>query len=500
MINPTQKMVLKKTFPEAFKKEERDNYIADFPDLVDLVGDDGRIKFLLFDGTATETYILQDNEYHCPQQKQLPPNMQIPRLDEVLAYAQKHDISGESGDLGVCTECTNLYEKLLEVHQTISELPDPGLYHVLALWDFHTHCMEKANYSPIIYFFSVAERGKSRTVKAMTWIARRGIRKGDIRDAQLIRDCTHLRASIAFDMTDFWDSVTSSGSRDVVLNRYEKGLTVSRVNRPEKGAFQDTDFYDVFGPTVLATNEIIQEIADTRSLPIVMVKSTRDFEDDVVPETFLPYLEQLVAWRMVHLRDEWEKPRKIAKSRLGDIIRPLHQILLNIAPQYEESLINIVNNISKTKLTERSNGLVADILLSMGRAENFSSETGIPALVNGVLSCQIVTNLLNEGKDEKERFRSRRVGTIIKSLGFKSTPTSNHTLGFFWKGDLLTRLLVEYGVSISPNEKERIHIHETPESPESPESENTNIPDNITPDQAYEDLFDKAKEIFGVIE
>jgi len=380
--------------------KEKKRYCADFPELVDIVKDGEKVKFLVFDGSVQESHKLQDITYYCPQSQQLPPNMQIPRLDRILTYAQNHGVSGDSGISGVCTACTQLYENLLQLHQSISEMPDPGFYHILTLWDFHTHAMEKARYSPIIYFYSVAERGKTRTMKGMTWVARRGIRKGDIKDAQLIRDCTHLKASMAFDMTDFWESVKNAGSQDVILNRYERGLTVSRINRPEKGAFQDTDFYDVFGPTLLATNEIIADIADTRAIPITMIKSERDFENEVDPDELLAFNEQLVAWRMVHLKEEWEQPKKVLRSRLGDIVRPLHQILLRVAPYYEVEFKEIVQKVSETKLTEKSSSITAEILASIHKTVEAGNA------INGVFACQLVTNTLNEGKDEKEKLKS----------------------------------------------------------------------------------------------
>ena len=431
------------------KGRQRTEYIADFPDLVDIVADGKEIKFLTFDGEVSSFAILQDRKYYCPQRDQFPPYMQIARLDEVLKYARNHKLTDDTDVSGIptpptnnCPECLNLYNKLYQLHQSISEMPDPGFYHILTLWDFHTHSVDRAEYSPIIYFYSVAERGKTRTIKGMLGVARRGIRKGDIKDAQLIRDCTDLRASLGFDMTDFWESVKTAGSQDVILNRYEQGLTVSRINRPDKGKFRDTDFYDVFGPTLLATNEIIADIADTRSIPITMIKSERDFEDEVKRNDLLPYMEQLAAWRMAHGKEKWEQPNKLVRSRLGDIIRPLHQILIHVAPDYQAAFAEIIEKVKQTKLTEKSNSLTAEVLLSISKTIKDGN------LVNGVFASQLVTNSVNEGKDEREKFKSRRIGSIIKSLGFKPTVTATGALGFLYRETLLTRLLGEYGVLV----------------------------------------------------
>ncbi|KKM73632.1 hypothetical protein LCGC14_1408420 [marine sediment metagenome] len=467
---------------EKKKKDTKVFYKADFDDLIDIVLNDDHIKFLTSDQELRDDVTIDGVVYQPPPQTGLPPNLQIPRSDKVLAYARNHDKSGGTGVSGACRGCTLLYKKLLDYHTNISELPDKDLYHLLVIWDFHTYLIEKANFSPMIYFYSIAERGKSRTLKGMVNVAFRGIRKGDITDAQLIRDCTHLRATIAFDMMDFWEKIKNAGSVDVILNRYERGMTVSRVNRPDRGAFQDTDYYDVFGPTVLATNEIISTIADTRAIPIVMIKSDKDFEEEVSPKKALPLKEELTAFRLAHYNDPFPSVPKIVKSRLGDITKPLYQILSLIYPISKEEYTNIINNttpivktevrlsthstfinlirkIEKTKLVEKIGSIDSDIIQAWVDVKGES--------IGGVLACQLVTTEFNAEKDEREKLSSRRVGNRLKSYGFQPTTTSNHTLGFFLNDEVLQKLIKEYDLPIDTPSQ----TPDSPENPESPEDE-----------------------------
>ena len=440
---------------EKKKKDVKLFYTADFEDLIDIVLNDGHIKFLTADNELRDDVTIDGVVYQPPPKTGLPPNLQIPRSDKVLAYAQNHNESGKTGVSGVCRGCTLLYKKLLDYHTNISELPDKDLYHLLVIWDFHTYLIEKANFSPMIYFYSVAERGKSRTLKGMVNVAFRGIRKADITDAQLIRDCTHLRATIAFDMMDFWEKIKNAGSTDVILNRYERGTTVSRVNRPDKGAFQDTDYYDVFGPTILATNEIINTIADTRSLSIVMIKSDKDFEEEVIPEKALPLKEELTAFRLAHYNDNLPKISKMVRSRLGDIVKPLHQILMKVNPEEEELFIRLIKKIEKTKLVEKIGSTDSDILQAWVTVKGEA--------IGGVLACQLVTTEFNVEKDEKEKLSSRRVGNRLKSYGFQPTTTNTKTLGFFLNEEVLQKLIKEYDLPLEP-------ISQTPVTPVIPES------------------------------
>lgn len=437
------------------KEKEKVFYTADFKDLIDIVLNDNEVKFLTANKELLNEIVLDSTIYKPPLIRGLPPNLQIPRAEKVLDYAQKHGETGETGVSGVCRGCTTLYKKLLNYHTTISELPHKDLYDLLVVWDFHTYLIEKANFSPMIYFYSVAERGKSRTIKGMINVAYRGIRKGDITDAQLLRDCTHLRATIAFDMMDFWDKIKQAGSVDVILNRYERGTTVSRVNRPDKGAFQDTDYFDVFGPTLLGTNEIISEIAETRAIPIVMIKADKDFEDEVLPEVALPLKEELTAFRLAHYNDDLPRVEKVVKSRLGDIIRPLHQILLKVNPEKENEFIEMVKRIEKTRLVERIGTVDSDIIQSI---INVRSE-----VTSGIITCQLITNEFNRERDDKDRLSSRKVGNRLKSFGFQPTQTNTRTLGFFWDDNRINKLIKEYDLPLE--------TPETPESPETPEED-----------------------------
>lgn len=419
-------------------KKKKTLYTASFPELCDLVWEGDKIKFLTFDRKIVEKITIDGKCYKTPPKEGLPPNLCIARAEKVLSYAQSHEVTDDTDVSGVCKGCADLYKNLIDYHKNISELPDNDLYNLLVAWDFHTYLIEKANFSPIIYFYSIAERGKSRTLKGMVYVSYRGLRKGDIRDAQLLRDCTNLKATLAFDMMDFWDKVKVSGSVDVILNRFERGLTVSRVNRPEKGAFQDTDYYDVFGPTLLGTNEIIHDIADTRSIAIIMRKSDKDFENEVTPECALDLKEQLTAFRLVHFNDELPKVPKIVRGRLGDITRPLYQVIQKVCPENSEIFIEMIKKVEKTKLTDKSNSIEAEILIAMYKMHN--------EIVGGIIACQMITNEFNTGKEEKEKITSRRIGNKIRSLGFTATTTHTGALGFFWNACLFEKLLLEYGV------------------------------------------------------
>jgi len=99
---------------------------------------------------------------------------------------------------------------------------------------------------------------------------------------------------------NIWKKAEKSGSEDILLHRYEKGAVVARVLYPEKGAFKDTIYYEIFGPTIIATNENIHKILETRAIPIKMPQARRQFENEVKPENSRELKERLIAFKAKH--------------------------------------------------------------------------------------------------------------------------------------------------------------------------------------------------------
>jgi len=459
-------------------KESKDNkvsYLAAFPNLVDLVeNDDNVLEFMVFDPSAkkcTSTTVIEidGRTYKTPIKKLLPTNMVFPKKEEVEKYifARNHyrteaisntiihttnnntttDDTDDTDDLTKLTIREGvsinewdiaLYNDIIFYLQERAELPDEKLYDLITLWVFHTYAMERADFSPIIYFLGLPEKGKSRMLKAMTYIARRGLRKISLTDAQILRDCTHLDATLAMDMMNLWNKIEKAGSEDVFLNRPERGIDVSRVNRPDKGAFADTDYYTVFGPTIFATNELIDEILDTRAIPIVMKKSKKEFCKKVQPNDALDLKNRLTAWRACTMGDEWSEVGRIAGSRLGDITQPLYQIVKNINPEREQTLIDIVKDIEIKRVKEKADTLSGQIISAALKC--------VTEVTHGYLKSQIITNKFNEDKLEKEKISSRKILNKLKTMGFETTVAGDGAAAIFWNVDLIVSLKEEFGV------------------------------------------------------
>ncbi len=192
----------------------------------------------------------------------------------------------------------------MSYYRNIAELPSEEFYHLLVVWTLHTYLAEKFQYSPILCLYAVPERGKSRTGKGLIYVSHRGVHVISLREAYILRACHDLHATLFFDVMDLWEKVEKNNTEDIILSKFEKGLLVPRVNNPEKGAHEDTIYYNVFGPTVIATNEAVHNILETRAIQINMPQSNKTFDNDVKPTDAIGIKEKLTAMRAYLLDKE----------------------------------------------------------------------------------------------------------------------------------------------------------------------------------------------------
>jgi len=338
-------------------------YTALFHGLVDLVEHNGTPAFLVREGNRLSILpqIEKDGVIYVPPPKEQIPWL-LPRGEGVLRYYEPQ--AAKERDEA-------LYYDLLAYHVDISELPGEAYYDLIAAWDMHTYLLETVQYSPIICLFAVPERGKSRTGKGMIHVAYRGIHVESLRDAYLVRVANDLHASLFFDVKNIWRKAEKNGSEDILLHRFEKGAKVPRVLFPERGAHRDIVYYSIFGPTIVGTNETVHRILETRAVPISMPETNKRFENDVTPELSLPLKERLVAFRARHLGESLADIPKPAAGRLGDILKPLQQIIRLVKPEREESFLGLVKELEAEKLIEKADSLEAQILTVLAEAKGF---------------------------------------------------------------------------------------------------------------------------------
>jgi hypothetical protein len=432
---------------------------ANFPGLVDVVlGDE--LAFLVVDsggefgvsvvsvysvcegGTDAETLVP-------PPARGLP--WLLPRAAEVLRYLQPGVDSSE-----------RLFDDLVTSLREHFLLPQgPGshadaYYELLAGWLFHSYLLEVAAYSPIIAFTAVPERGKSRTGRTLTYVTRRGVHTETLREANLFRDSQDRGATLFLDCKGLWAKAEKLGCDDILLQRFEKGARVSRVLYPDRGPFLDTVYYDIFGATIVASNEPLGRILDTRCIPVAMPLAPDNVEYPVPDEAaLLPLRERLTAWRARQLVAGW-KPAPMSKpapSRLGDVLLPLAQVVAHVAPAHLESLLALSRRLQAERRSERALSWEAAIVTALVELRN--------QVLNGLLLIGVLAEQVNTDRPEKERLSNKRISDVLRSVGLEVRKAHGNKAAVVWDAAKITTLARHYAQSAEQSDEEP-----TPKNPE----------------------------------
>ncbi len=412
--------------PKAEKENKKKEVMSAWFDvLVDLVLDDsGKICFLV---KEDDCLIIKD-KHEIPEEILIPP----PKETIVWKVSQgstviNHYTSDNDGQL---------FNDLVEYHRNISELPSDNCYKYIAAWDMHTYLFENCEYSPINWLYAIPERGKSRTGKGCIFVAWRGIMVPTLNEAHIIRLATDHKATIFFDVRDLWKRIERSGTEDIILCRFERGAQVPRVLYPDKGAFADTKYFQVYGPTIIATNEPMDQILQTRAVQMIMPESSRTFEVDVKPEMGVPYRERLVAFRARWMDKQLPAADKPVKGRLGDILRPIRQIV-NIVCQDETWFLDFVKYVDENRKIESKDSQDAIVVSAIIEA--------IPCVKHNHLLHTDTLEIINRHRPEQFRMSPQSLGRITARLGFERY-SSGDGRGIKLDEDLLNRLCNRYGI------------------------------------------------------
>ncbi|KJS76796.1 MAG: hypothetical protein JL56_04595 [Desulfotomaculum sp. BICA1-6] len=414
--------VVEKAKPISNDKEPEP--LAVFPGLVDIVVDNEKPAFLL--GNTMDTMETMDTftpmvtttaEYDgksvVPPDKAAMPWL-LPRASEVLRWWDKDSDS-------------KLFESLVDYHKSISDLPEEAHYYLLATFDMATYLQEKLQYLPIIVFEGLPERGKSRTGKGIIYVAYRGVHETTVRDTHLIRYCAEFGASLFLDTMDFWKKVEKTGSEDAILGRFERGHNVRRVLYPERGLYRDSKYYPVFGPTLVATNRSIDHILETRALIINLPEASRVFNNDIRPEDVVSYRERLVAFRARNMNSILPSVDKPCAGRLGDITRPLIQVIKMACPEKESLLIELIQNFHRLRLIEKADSFAALVYKTFLACE--------PDVNNGVLPVSVVVEEFNKARQEDKKITPQRIGKTLSSIGLQKATKHGGVSAYLWPTD-----------------------------------------------------------------
>lgn len=377
---------------------------AYFPGLVDVCSnDDGQLVYAIV--KDNELIFLPEKStekeiFTIPARKHF--KFTIPRASEVLRYFNQND--------------DRLYVDLLTYLKRFSGL-DEEQWAIVAHYVFLTYLHDHANidYCAYLLFYAVPERGKSRTGKSVTYVAFRGIHLVELRQATLFRFSERMHGTMFFDLLDVSKKAEKTDCGDILLLRAEKGVPCQRVSHPELGSFDDTEYFDIYGPTIIASNEQLHKILETRCLPIIMPNRPGNY-DNPRPEFGLELKERLTAFRAKHLNATFADVAPIdgISGRLWDITKPMFYInsLLPIdANILKESIHTIAGDKDESRKDTLEGRLVAII-------KEITNESGLDRYAEWSIKTADIRTSYNQGRPIERQVSPQWIGKRLKSMSF----------------------------------------------------------------------------------
>jgi len=464
------------------KKDDRKNHkqsgnknipiemTARFDGLVDIVESDGESAFLI----KNDDELIISREYEKDGKLYIPPSKsQIEWLLSDANNVLEHYNSYES-ESSKSSFYGSLYDEIRNYLKNASELPREDHYDLLTNWVLHTYLLENLQYSPIISLYAYANRGKSRTGKALIHLAYRGIHVETLRPAYIFRMAEDWNVSIFFDVRNLMQVSEKEGSLDIITHRYERGAKVMRVLHPEKKAYDGIAGYVIFGPTITAINKPVDQILESRGVTINMRLTSKIFENDILPSDALPLKEKLTAFRAMIYDKPLMNIKKPSPTRLGDILKPLFQISNLVKPEKADSLISLVRKIEEDRKLENSETREAQIIQIVHSLKYL--------VKGGYLPIKEITNAFNKGKKDRFKINEKTIGHSTKKMGFEKKRLGDGATGILWDEKLILRTM------------EYLGIEKTSESSES--SENETPKKNHTDISEVSELYQDSRRTF----
>lgn len=403
------------------KQQPKKERSARFPSLIDLAERDGRVGFLVQNDDGLPEFL---DEYRRPGQPIIVPPapwqipFSLPTADAVLRHRQLRQ------DL----RAPELLADVRDYISTAAALPAPEeqWLDVLACWVFHTYVYEFFPYSPYLCFFAVPERGKTRLGKALTYLSYRGYMSPSVSPAQIFRLAEYFGVTLFLDISNLRRRAQGD-AQDLLLHRFEQGASVARVVNPEKGAFEDMRYWSVYGPTIIATNDPIDRILETRTLNVMMPEvRRRTFGDPATPRDGMPFRERLTEWRGRAMALERFMPGcafaevgKPVPGRLGDIVHPILRVANEVDPSRVEGMIDLFRSLELERRSEVSFSWEADVVRALVELRG--------QVRGGLLPTVKITETVNATRHEAEKLYPQKVGTILKAHGLSARKVGGYS-------------------------------------------------------------------------
>jgi hypothetical protein len=291
-------------------------------------------------------------------------------------------------------------------------------YDLVAHFSLHSWFGDVGSVAPYLWVIGPFSGGKTTLLRLMSALCRRAVRAADITAAALYSLCGALRPTLLLDELELDSTARSRDLGRLLRSGSTQGQKVLRHGKA----------YDLFGPKVIVSRQEPSDAAlASRALFVAIRPSNRDLPplDEASLSNIADQLQpRLFAFRLRNYRQAGssELAANGLSPRMKDIARALAIPLLGDA-ELESGVIEMLrpqDAQAKVKRGGDPEWVVATALYALShRAANYWTVKEITGEVDDVLG----------GYGETYDLAPRKVGDILRSLGFRTEKLGNQGRG-----------------------------------------------------------------------
>lgn len=397
--------------------------------LINLIKIDGKVHYL-FDKDSklysTETIDIDGTTYKAKQDLIL--NYITPSIFDI-------DLNG--------VDFADLLKDVERFIRRHVEMPNEYDYFLLALWVFHTYIIDLEYVTPLLYFQGEFGTGKSQAGSVLKHIAYKAESQTSLTPATMFRSAQYYQTTLIVDEVTLVGRNANPDIIALVKCRYERLTSVPRIDSDDKDRENQIKYYKVFGPLAMGSELGLLPAIKSRTLHFIMKQNIREAVETLIEEdekslkTAEELRNKLTIFRATLLdkwkRKELKKLKHFTRRRLGQILKPLYRVVMEVVPEREEEFLKIVKSLAKKSKKVKQMSLEADVVkILLDYAEDGKD------FIGSLDFC----GFLNTDRSESVQINTMGLHYVMESLGFESTFVGKK--GYLINKELLKNLKEQY--------------------------------------------------------
>jgi hypothetical protein len=325
------------------------------------------------------------------------------------------------------------------------DLPAEELYDVCTAWVFASWTPELWTVVPYLFFSGPVASGKTRALEVLQKICHRGVLGSNVSNASLYRGVEQYHPTVFLDETEIYSREHKAEVIGLLNSGYRRGQYAWRCseNNPD-----EVKFYDVFGFKALAGTEQLRDTLESRSIIIKMMKNVRDVNFLVDEARALEIRNALLVYRLLKLSDISDisdvnsggVPPQL-KFGNGRVIELFH-CMYSVANEGQENILEYARKTYENRLNVEETSVEAEVLECIVKIA--------PYVENSFIETKEVAKKFNEERNEKERWKTRSIGRLIRRLGLDPKRGTGGKRGWIWDQKRIDYLCKRYRVDPTP--------------------------------------------------